>query len=250
MRCYQYNNGKISSTVINGTVPFTYKWSSGSLTSIISDFNASPGMYTLTVTDSKGCKGIASETITSPGADLLFTFTYSPITTCHSYDGKVGVSVTGGTFPYYYNWYKNETSLGVNTNKTSEIVNLPSGTYNITVTDVNLCVFKGNFTLSQPFNFVCVPTIPGITTTPGTSVTGINESTLTDNIKIYPNPSEGTFYIEANGIIFLEIYSYEGEKLKELKIESSSKLELTKKGLYIIKIIENQNTLYKKIVIH
>jgi hypothetical protein len=60
---------------------------------------------------------------------------------CFGYnDGTATVFPTGGTLPYDYNWYGQDSSL------------LPSGTFNYTITDANQCSFSSSVTLYDPLN--------------------------------------------------------------------------------------------------
>ena len=52
------------------------------------------------------------------------------------------IDVQGGTKPYTYSWSNNET--------TPNLSNLSPGTYEITVTDANLCETTTSFTISEP----------------------------------------------------------------------------------------------------
>ena len=52
------NNGSINTTVLNGTYPFTYSWSTGQTTSSLS--NLTPGAYSVIVTDANGCADTAA----------------------------------------------------------------------------------------------------------------------------------------------------------------------------------------------
>jgi len=51
--CIFVNDGMISSTIIGGTPPYSYQWSSGQTTSSVSSL--APGNYSLFVTDAGGC---------------------------------------------------------------------------------------------------------------------------------------------------------------------------------------------------
>ena len=55
------NNGAISTTVSNGTFPFTYAWSGGQTAANISSL--SPGAYSVIVTDANGCIDTAAANI-------------------------------------------------------------------------------------------------------------------------------------------------------------------------------------------
>ena len=55
------NNGAISTTVSNGTFPFTYAWSGGQTAANLSSL--SPGAYSVIVTDANGCMDTAAANI-------------------------------------------------------------------------------------------------------------------------------------------------------------------------------------------
>ncbi len=59
---HDYGNGFTFSNVMGGTPPYNYNWSNGETTSAIVE---EPGDYSLTVTDSNGCVGVADINISS-----------------------------------------------------------------------------------------------------------------------------------------------------------------------------------------
>ena len=84
------------------------------------------------------------------------------------------------------------------------------------------------------------------------------ESGITDwipnSIKIYPNPSEGDFYINApeNGITTWTIYSFDGKECLSGSINSTlPTLQTTKleNGIYLLELIQNGNSYFQKILI-
>jgi hypothetical protein len=56
-------NGTLTAVASGGTGPYSYNWSNGGTTDVIS--NLSPGNYDVTVTDSKGCTASVTAIITS-----------------------------------------------------------------------------------------------------------------------------------------------------------------------------------------
>lgn len=72
--CGMSNNALPS--VTGGTAPYTYTWSSGQTTLIITGL--SQGSFTLTVTDAAGCKAWLTENFTNPPTGPTATFTKSP----------------------------------------------------------------------------------------------------------------------------------------------------------------------------
>jgi gliding motility-associated-like protein len=75
--CKNSCDGQINSAVSGGKPPYTYSWSNGKTTSNISNLCANS--YTLTVTDSNGCKRNATTIV---GTDIIVTanFTATPST--------------------------------------------------------------------------------------------------------------------------------------------------------------------------
>lgn len=57
-------DGELLATATSGTAPYTYAWSSGQNSNTATGLGA--GTYTVTATDSNGCTGVASETLTAP----------------------------------------------------------------------------------------------------------------------------------------------------------------------------------------
>ncbi len=129
LSCFGANDGSATVLVNGGTAPYSYSWSPfGGNASVAT--NLSPGSYTATVTDNKGCQGIANAIISQP-TQLTASLT-TRNTSCGNTDGYATVSVEGGTFPYSYAW-----SPGNST--TDSIGNLIGGNYIVIVKDVNGC---------------------------------------------------------------------------------------------------------------
>ena len=63
------NDGELKVTATGGAAPYTYLWSNGKTTSVISFL--SPGTYSVTVTDNNGCKTICSATLPNSICDML-----------------------------------------------------------------------------------------------------------------------------------------------------------------------------------
>lgn len=68
--CVEQQDGELEVAVSKGVPPYTYQWSTGSSASSIT--NLAAGMYTLTVTDKKGCVNTTDVTVTSGNGDCLF----------------------------------------------------------------------------------------------------------------------------------------------------------------------------------
>lgn len=83
----------------------------------------------------------------------------------------------------------------------------------------------------------------------------IEEKVITDEIAIYPNPSNGNFNIQpgiVNSPYSIEIFSFSGQKVFEKQNTTSPEVSIHNlpTGIYIIKIIKGEKTACKKIIIN
>jgi hypothetical protein len=137
------NDGAISINVSGGNGLFSYKWNNGAITKNIDGLVS--GAYRVDVVDSLGCTGsmpfwVASQTPLKVEAK---TNTLE----CHEREsGFVEISVFGGTEPYSFKWSSGET--------TQNIYNKNAGSYSVTVTDAEGCVFVRNVTINRKIFYV------------------------------------------------------------------------------------------------
>jgi len=111
---------------IQGAV-LSIQWSNGAITEDINGL--SPGKYILTVIAADSCITTQEFTITAPDAMQIDALVQAP--KCGSNDGFVTLNVTGGVFPYRYDW-SNSTS-------NDTLIAAGAGVYQVTVTDDNSC---------------------------------------------------------------------------------------------------------------
>lgn len=148
LTCYSSNNGAITTSVSGGTSPYSYNWGGGIFTQ--NRTGLSPGTYTVTVTDSKGCTATGSGTITQP-LQVSVTAIPSPLACTGGPTGSVHTTVTGGTGSYSYWWGGGIT--------TPHRINVNAGTYTVTVTDANGCTGTGSATIA-PYTPLSLTTVP------------------------------------------------------------------------------------------
>jgi hypothetical protein len=161
------NNGTASVLVTQGIPPFTYAWSNGVVGNSTIN-NLAPGTYTVTVTSGNNCQAFGSVVITQP--PLVFvSIAASPLVCVGSTNGTATANVTGGTAPFNYVW--NTGSVN------STLINLPSGNYSVTVTDINGCQANASVTiLPAPLPLVTV-TAPPVVCGAGSTATAIASAT-------------------------------------------------------------------------
>jgi CHU_C Type IX secretion signal domain/SprB repeat len=98
--CKGEKNGRVAINIINGTTPYTYKWSSNVIGNVFDTLkNVGVGLYAVTVTDSKNCKDSIQSTIFEPDS-LLSTPSVNNVTTINGNDGSIRILVRGGKSPY------------------------------------------------------------------------------------------------------------------------------------------------------
>ncbi len=122
--------GALSANIIEGTTPYSYLWSNG-VTGSNQIINLNVGTYTVTITDANNCIAVTQETVPYATGIFIQFDSVQNISCGETADGEVLATVTGGAPPYNYLWSSNQVA--------SHIVNLPQGTYYVTVTDVNNC---------------------------------------------------------------------------------------------------------------
>ncbi|HNW69140.1 MAG TPA: gliding motility-associated C-terminal domain-containing protein [Bacteroidales bacterium] len=144
--CNGQSNGTATVYPINGSTPYTYLWSTSPAQTGQTATNVPAGTFYVTITDNLGCIIYDTVQIIQPTA-LDIDVTYENEGCTNSCDGSVSVNVTGGIQPYQYNW------TGAVSN-TSEVLNLCTGNYTVTVSDSNNCTITGSATIStnSPIN--------------------------------------------------------------------------------------------------
>ena len=149
--CNGDSDGAINITVGGGTRPYSFVWSNGATTEDISGLSS--GVYTVTATDLNGETISGSFTVIEPNA-LVLSGTVTDVTADGRSDGQIDLTVNGGVAPYTYLW---------NTGATSEdLIQLPQGNYEVTVTDFNGCTQTINFTVGGPSTLTLTGVASGV----------------------------------------------------------------------------------------
>jgi len=142
--CNGLEDGSIDIQIAGGTTPYTYSWSNGAAGEDL--FAAAAGEYILTVLDANGCP-ISSQSIDIPEPDRINIQVneIDPIGCDEDGEGKIELTIEGGTAPYIYDWSNGDSSEILNVNE--------AGTYGIRLTDDNGCLaIKSNLIVPQLFD--------------------------------------------------------------------------------------------------
>lgn len=147
VRCPGGKDGTIDMLASGGTPPYLYNWSNGAATEDL--YNIPAGVYTVIVTDTKGCVANSGMTITEPANAVAITVTVDSTSCNKSADGEVAVSITGGTLPYKVQWGES-IYLMSNVMNSQMIRGLIAGTYMVRIIDGNGCMVSQTATVYEP----------------------------------------------------------------------------------------------------
>jgi subtilisin-like proprotein convertase family protein len=139
--CLNTNGGiSLSATTTGGTL--NYLWSNGTILNQIT--NLSAGIYTVTISDTRGCEIIEFYSIINQTNGLTFVNLNTKDDDCNNLRGEAHAAVFGGVQPYSYLWSNGAT--------TASIFNLSQGIYACTVTDASTCKVSANDTIRNLIN--------------------------------------------------------------------------------------------------
>lgn len=137
--CQQDASGSISLTASGGRAPYTYLWNTGQTANQLSGL--SPGRYTVQLTDAAGCT-LEDSFAVQEKTEATIDFEIVPPTCAAEDDGMIHPTITGATAPYTYQWS--------NGSQASALIDVPAGTFSLTVSDANQCQTIDTVSLPEP----------------------------------------------------------------------------------------------------
>jgi subtilisin-like proprotein convertase family protein len=171
------STGTIDINISGNTGPLTFLWSNGETTEDLQ--NLTSGVYSGTATDVNGCSVSFSASVQNNAGGLSVFGDVTNICNAQINEGAIDLLVTGATGTVTYSWSNGET--------TEDLVDLPAGTYTVTVSDDNNCA------VSATFDVLLITTIPTIDLS---SVSPASCATCEDgwiNISSYSANGQNTF---------------------------------------------------------
>ena len=137
--CFGGHDGSGSIIATGGTAPYSYSWTpyGGNLESAN---NLDTGIYSVTIKDDNNCITSVNVPISQP-PPLTISYSTTPAG-CNLSNGSASVSVLGGTRPLNYLWNSGNATG-------SSLTNIPSGSYQVTVTDAKNCLKTTSIAVSN-----------------------------------------------------------------------------------------------------
>ena len=143
--CFGSATGSIQTTVSGGTAPYSYLWNTGDTLASISELII--GNYSVLITDTLGCSLLLGDSIEEPEEIILGHVQFDILCFGES-TGSIDLTVSGGVSPFTYLWSNGSTS--------EDLSGIPSGPYDVLVTDSNGCSSTRIMSLSQPLDAVSI----------------------------------------------------------------------------------------------
>ncbi len=217
--CYGTGTGSVTVTATGGTGPYSYDWAgvstSGSVLSGLSE-----GNYSVVVTDAYGCSTTAAASVNEPAAWMVSAMVTPAI---FGADGAIDINVSGASSPYTYSWDNNAT--------TPNLSNLDGGTYVLTITDSLGCTYTDSIVVN--------------------SLVGLAINDL-NNVQIFPNPSNGQFFIVGPALHSVELYNQFGQRVAlQLMTISEGKYQVSTNqlanGSYLLEL-QSEDAIVRKAI--
>jgi PKD repeat protein len=186
--CFGTATGSATIAVTGGSGNATYHWSNGGAAATIS--NVAAGTYTVTVSETGGCSGTASQTVTEPASALNVTATATN-SGCGSPNGTATATASGGTSSYSYEWS--------NTANTAAISGLSAATYTVTVTDNHQCTASTAAVVNNS-GILNISTSPNVTNCSGGSTGGASATVNGGTAPFAYHWSNGTTTAAISGV--------------------------------------------------
>ncbi len=139
--------GQAAVNVSGGTIPYSYLWSAGQTSAIVTGLAA--GSHSCTITDANGCTLTKNFFINT--TNTLVAVTSQTDVYCNGTNtGSASVIPSGAPGPFTYVW----SPSGGNSDTAS---NLTAGNYSVTITSANGCSIVKTFTITEPSALAVTP---------------------------------------------------------------------------------------------
>ncbi len=215
-----------STTLDAGNTGATFNWSTGATTQSITV--TAVGTYTVTVTNTLGCS--ATDNIAVVANQLPLVNLGANDTLCTS---QTPYAVNAGNFTSYQ-WSNGATISTINVTAT--------GTYTVTVTDINGCTSTDEVTL------IVRPCV------------GTNNPILNGIVNLFPNPADGLVNLEMvqfeQGDYQVRMFNIQGQLVLTEQVTLSSDRQVVQmdmsnfnQGTYLIKLSSSKGIIIRRLVV-
>ncbi len=136
--CFGASTGSAHVNASGGTPPYFYQWSSGHVSADATQIPT--GIYSVEVTDSRGCRVTASVEV-GENDEIISQLSSTPTSCFGFFDGNATISSVGGTGNLTYTWSTGDSSSSITSG---------FGEYWVIVEDEIGCIIKDTVLINQP----------------------------------------------------------------------------------------------------
>ncbi|PCH95985.1 MAG: hypothetical protein COB85_04100 [Bacteroidetes bacterium] len=218
-------DGSATASATGGVLPYTYLWNTSPVQTSVTADSLCQGTYAVTVTDAIGDTVVVSATV----FEIMTASATAMGAIQDSCNGSATANPIGGVQPYTYSW--NDPN-----NQTTQTATGLCANTTVTVTVIDSA---GNTTTAT----VTVP-----------EITGIDQHSNLQSIRIYPNPSRGVFTVEImnlKSLVKLKVFDILGREILQTKIvDTKTDIDLSGRapGVYHLKLT-TPHTLFNNTVV-
>jgi len=209
----------------------SYQWSapagwtggsstSNSITYFISTSASSGNLSVMAIGDSTCFYNSPARTLAvNPLPAMQTSIVPTHVSTVGGSDGAADLTVSGSASPFSYSWSNGDTA--------QDISNLSSGTYYVTVTDVNNCTIVDSVEISEPVGMLSAA-----------------QGRQAVHLEIYPNPvKDGSARLHLSGIMeasTLIVRDVRGKMVRQCPVSPTGQMTLDctgwAAGLYVVEL--------------
>ena len=228
--CKGANDGQIDLLVSGGNANYQSIWTHGAQGDHL--YGLAPGTYSCLVIDPAACTDSITVNITEP-SDSLQLMVGGQGDTSPGGQGFAFVQASGGWGDYAYVWNTNPSQF------TDTATNLYGGRYEVQVTDAQGCLVKGEVLVGL--------------------WASLTDQKLLQKLAVYPNPNQGTFWIDIEStspqVIEIQLFDIQGKLIIQENLGTRSFLHHSiqtsqlNEGMYFLHMKIGPSTWQEKVMI-
>jgi gliding motility-associated-like protein len=142
--CFGQAAAAATATASGGTSGYSYLWNTTPQQNAAIISNIPAGNYTVTATDANNCTATNTIVVSPPPTALTVTTNVINVLCYGESTGSIAANASGSYGNYSYNWSASPPQVS------ATAVNLPAGSYSVTVTDIQGCTATASDIVTQP----------------------------------------------------------------------------------------------------
>lgn len=144
IQCFGDVGGAIRADVLGGNAPYRLEWNDSRFQTGHTASDLVSGIYEVMVTDAKNCTNTDSYELEEPELLVMESIDSMHVSCVNAADGRIMVTMAGGTEPYQYNWSGDLPDTNI-------VEDLSAASYTLSVNDAHGCIVESvEVVIEQP----------------------------------------------------------------------------------------------------